>query len=559
MLYDFALLSVVGVGLWIALGLLGGVRRSAELAQLLALALTMALWAGGELLIQFGRSGSEILFGRRILYAGSCFLPVVWLWIAARAAGAGWARRVRPGLLVLATPAAVFYSCLYWDTQGRFIVWTELQPMVGAWFWAFAGYAWSLILVGTVYFVALASRHGTARPLRAGAILAAASIPMLANVLHLFSGFEGRDLTPILVGVSGVLIRVAVIDSGLVSVLPGARRAVIEQLDAGVLVANLQGVVVDVNPTAARLLESDDPVGHSYRRLLERARADTSRVIEVREFPVRGVLGEVGSCAFLTDRTEARRAEQQLLLAQRLESLGILAAGIAHEVNNPLAFVRGNLGFLEELAKDLSQQEVLEKLPDELRESAAEAGTAVLELRDGVDRIAQLVVELKRFTRSDDRQEHRPVCLRRVAERAASMADVGLTTGTIRRRFEAVPMVSGSESQLVQVVLNLLVNAIQASGGRAPIDLHLASERNGVCLSVRDPGTGIPDEVLPHLFDPFFTTKAPGEGTGLGLSLSFDLVRQHGGTLQGRNCPDGGACFELWLPARPEEARPDET
>jgi signal transduction histidine kinase len=323
---------------------------------------------------------------------------------------------------------------------------------------------------------------------------------------------------------------------------------VIEQLDSGVLVANLHGVVVDANPAAERLLGIGDAVGRSMRSLLDQARGDSSRAIEVREFPVRGAMGDAGSCAVVTDRTEARRAEHQMLMAQRLESLGILAAGIAHEVNNPLAFVRSNLGFLENLAKRLSEPEVMERLPAPLREAAAEAQDVTCDLRDGVDRISQMVKELKRFAHSDDPPERRNVCLGRVAERAASIADVGLTTGSIRQRLEPVPMVSGSELQLVQVVLNLLVNAIQASEGKAIIDLEVDPEGDGVRLRVRDRGAGIPDEVLPHIFDPFFTTKAPGEGTGLGLSVSFDLVRQHGGVLEAHNYEGGGACFDLWLP-----------
>jgi hypothetical protein len=193
MLYDFALLCSVVVWLWIALDLLRGVRRSVELTQLLALAGTVSLWSGGELLIQLGREGPDFLLGRRLLYAGACFLPVVWLWIAARAADARWAREPRLLLLLGALPPAVFYSCLYWDSQGRFVEWEAFQPIVGPWFWAYAVYGWSLVLVGTLYLIALAFRHGTARPLRAAAILTAASAPLIANVVHLLSGFEGRD------------------------------------------------------------------------------------------------------------------------------------------------------------------------------------------------------------------------------------------------------------------------------------------------------------------------------------------------------------------------------
>jgi len=337
-----------------------------------------------------------------------------------------------------------------------------------------------------------------------------------------------------------------------VSVLPGARPAVIQQLDSGVLVANLHGVVVDANPAAERLIGIHDLLGRSLRSLLDRLRADTSRAIEVREFPVRAAVGEAGSCALLTDRTEARRAEQQMLVVQRLESLGILSAGIAHEVNNPLAFIRGNLGYLEDLAKRLSEADGVGQLPEPLRDAAAEAQDVVVEIRDGVDRIARLVRELKVFTHSDDDPECRNVSIRKVAERAASLARVGIATGCIRTNFEPTRMVKGNEGQLVQIVLNLLVNAIQASEGETIIDLEVAAERDGVRLSVNDRGSGIPEDVLSRIFDPFFTTKQPGEGTGLGLSLSFDLVQQHHGTLEAHNREGGGTRFDLWLPAVPE-------
>jgi signal transduction histidine kinase len=538
MLYDLALLCAVGVGLWIMLDLLRGVSRSVELVQLLGFAATVSLWAGGELTIQLGQKASDFLLGRRMLYAGACFLPLFWLWIAARASGARWVRRAPWMLLLGAVPPALFYSCLYWDDRGRFVEWYGFEPVVGPWFWGYAIYGWGLVLAGTGYLIALAFRHGSARPLRAAAILAAASAPLLANMAHLVSGFAGHDLTPILLGVGCFLLRIAVIDSGLVSVMPGARPAVIEQLDSGVLVANLSGIVVDANVAAKRLLGTGHLVGQPLQSLLDRARRDTSRAIEVREFPVRGAIGEAGSCALLTDRTDALRAEQQMLMAQRFESLGILSAGIAHEVNNPLAFIRGNLGCLEQLAKRL--------------EAAAEAQEVAVDLRDGVDRISMLVRELKSFTHSEEHRELSEVCMRRVADRAASMAGVGIETGEIRKHFAQVPMVSGNEGKLVQVALNLLVNAIQASDGEASIDLELAPERDGVRLSVRDRGSGISEEALAHLFDPFFTTKAPGEGSGLGLSLSFDLALQHGGTLEAHNREGGGACFDLWLPAIPE-------
>ena len=111
-----------------------------------------------------------------------------------------------------------------------------------------------------------------------------------------------------------------------------------------------------------------------------------------------------------------------------------------------------------------------------------------------------------------------------------------------------MPHVLGVEDELVQIAVNLVANAVQASGPAPDIEIEVAPHGTGAALFVRDRGPGIPPEVLPRLFDPFFTTKEPGQGTGLGLSLSFDLARRYDGHLEARSRPGGGAELELWLP-----------
>jgi signal transduction histidine kinase len=135
-----------------------------------------------------------------------------------------------------------------------------------------------------------------------------------------------------------------------------------------------------------------------------------------------------------------------------------------------------------------------------------------------------------------------------VVDAAVAMAAVGLPEGAIRRSTEPLPPVRAEEGELVQIALNLLVNAVQASGPEPEIEISAAPGEGGVLLRVRDRGTGIPADVLPRVFDPFFTTKPPGIGTGLGLSISYDLARRNGGRLEAANRPDGGAEFTLWLP-----------
>jgi signal transduction histidine kinase len=277
--------------------------------------------------------------------------------------------------------------------------------------------------------------------------------------------------------------------------------------------------------------------------------------IEMRSLPLRSAVAEVGSAVLLEDRTKARRVEQRLQLAARLEALGFLTAGIAHEVNNPLAFIRANLSQLEKLAHELSDSRAAEALPASARSLVAEAGELVADTQEGVERIAALVSRLKTFARNDPHDPARrgPVDLARVADAAITMASVGLPAGAIHRIARASPPVLAVEGDLVQIALNLLVNAVQASRERLDIEVEIGPEDGGASLRVRDRGTGIDPNAWEHLFDPFFTTKPPGTGTGLGLALSYDLARRNGGRLEAANREGGGAEFALWLPAHGSE------
>jgi signal transduction histidine kinase len=386
------------------------------------------------------------------------------------------------------------------------------------------------------------------------AIVAGTTLPLLSNLLYLTTGqFQTHaDPTPILLAVGILVIRLAAIDSGLMAFLPVARKDVIEQLQLGVVVANLEGKIVDANPAAAHILAERSLAGRSLETVLARVESDRARAIEVEKFPVKGLVGVVGCCVVVRDRTDARRAELQLQQAQKLEALGFLTAGIAHGINNPLAFLNANLGSLEELSRALADDAVQKELGPKRAELVAEAPEIFVEMREGLDRIAHLVETLMGFSRPVSPEESLvPVDMRTVAEKAAALAAVGVASDAIRTAFDPVPPVLGRENELVQIATNLLLNAIQASGEVSEIELEVRCDRGQISLSVRDRGPGIPEEFLPHVFDPFFTTKWLGGETGLGLSLSFDLARRHGGTLAAANRPGGGAVFTLWLAPAP--------
>ena len=551
MFYQLGLVLTIAICGWIAFDLLGSTgwrRRSLAVGCMAAAA---GLWAAGDLLLLSAADPGDRLTALRVNYLGICALPLAFAAVGAQAARPRWWRHARLVFAIAALPSLFTYSSLFWDSADWFVDYAVRPPRRGPIFFANMLYAWALTAVAWLYLAQTAMRLSKASPLRMLALGAGTAAPLVANFIHIVVIPNGPDPTPVLIGFGALLIRFAVIESGLALYLPIARADVLEQVDVGVLVADLEGRVVDANRAARGLTRTLDPLGLPLAQLLQTARDRSDVVVEVSSFPLRSSVAEVGSAALLEDRSEARRSEQRLQLAARLEALGFLTAGIAHEVNNPLAFIRANLSQLEKLAHELSDPRVAALLSPNARSLLGDAVELVGDTQEGVERIAALVTRLKSFARNDphDPARRTPVDLARVADAAVAMASVGLQPGAIRRLGCAVPPVWGVESDLVQIALNLLVNAVQASENAVEIEVEVAPADGGVALRVCDRGNGIDAESLPHLFDPFFTTKPPGTGTGLGLSLSYDLARRNGGRLEASNRPDGGAAFSLWLPA----------
>jgi two-component system, sensor histidine kinase PhcS len=251
-----------------------------------------------------------------------------------------------------------------------------------------------------------------------------------------------------------------------------------------------------------------------------------------------------------TDAEARRRAAQEELVAtqtraqeaDRLAQVGRLVAGVAHEVNNPLAFIQANLRFLQE------------ELPRQPR-SPEECLEALRETQEGVARIQQIVQDLMRLARGATEAELRQVgsCpLPTVIEESLRLASVRLKKLAVEVEVPGgVPLVRADARRLGQVLLNLLLNAADAleeasvEGARVALRVQAGAER--VSLVLEDNGPGFAPEHLPQLFTPFFTTKARGKGTGLGLALSREYVEAFGGSLRAENRPEGGARFTVEL------------
>jgi signal transduction histidine kinase len=557
MFYELGLLGTIVVGLWIAVDVGSACGDRGKRLGLVLLGAAGTIWAAGQFALDQAIRPAEIVLARRVLFAGACGLPIAWLASAAQAARAAWLVRFPWLLLVAALPLAFAYSCLYWDSQGRFVEWATVPVSRGPWFLWNAAYAWALIALGFGYFALAAARLGKAQPLRMTLLGLGVLAPLAGNVGYLLFAWTSRDPTPLLLGLGALRIRVSVIESGVSGFLPVVRRDVLQQLEAGVLVANLRGTVVDANRAAHALADGAPLLDRSLDERLDAIRRNPRRSVEIETFSLKGAVGEVGRGAVLLDRTAKRRVERQVLQSRRVESIAILAAGIAHEINNPLAYVRANVAQLEDLAKRLNDPDLRRKLPDTLSDLATDGLDAASEAREGVDRIGSLVESLRRFARERaPARGQSPVEMSKVVHRAIQVVAPGLPPGSVQMRLDRAPRVLGDEEELVQVLLKLLGNAIEASAEAPRIEVSVGLVRGGVLTSVADRGSGIADGDLPHLFDPFFTTRSPDKGTGLGLSLGFDVVRRFGGTLEGANRPGGGAIFHLWLPAYPELGDP---
>ena len=287
------------------------------------------------------------------------------------------------------------------------------------------------------------------------------------------------------------------------------------------------------------------------------------RVYETRYNPIfdaRGQVAEViGVATDVTDRANAeralRRSEAQLLEAGRLASLGALAAGVAHEINNPLSYVLLNL---DHVARELEAR--AEVRGDRGAPTFADLGARLREARAGVERVRLIVQDLKAFSRvGTERRE--AVDVRRVLDSTIDVAANEIRhRARLVRDYRAVPAVEADPSRLGQVFLNLLVNAVQAMD-ESGVDHHEIRVSTGaapdgrVVVTIADTGSGIAPALLDRIFEPFFTTKPAGVGTGLGLSICRSIITGLGGELTVSSKVGRGSAFRVTLPAAAARAQ----
>jgi signal transduction histidine kinase len=237
--------------------------------------------------------------------------------------------------------------------------------------------------------------------------------------------------------------------------------------------------------------------------------------------------------------TEEKRLLDQLTQADKLSGLGTLAAGIAHEMNNPLYSI---MGFTEAI---LEEKQVSKIQP------------LAQKLLDRSKHMASVILNLSGYVRTNDKDAMKEVDINERLEAATEMALMTSYTDGIDlvKNFGEIPGIQAKPEEIQQVFLNIISNAVQAMEGKGKLTLTSQQENGFIIVQIRDNGPGIPPEYISKVFDPFFTTKDQGEGTGLGLNIVHRVVKQNGGDIKIESEPGGGTTFVISFPVNGENSK----
>lgn len=268
-----------------------------------------------------------------------------------------------------------------------------------------------------------------------------------------------------------------------------------------------------------------------------------------------------------------KETQNKLVQSEKMATVGQLSAGIAHEINNPMGFIKSNMGSLDDYIKDFVEyveasksltEKTLQSGDSEIINAAKsldkvwseldmtylmeDSRTLLAESQQGVKRIIDIVGGLKRFSRQSDNKKE-PCYLDQTIDEALKLAQNELKfKGTVIKNIAKVQAISANNGELLQVFLNLFVNASHAMNEQGELTINVTEDTKGVSIKVADNGCGIDEKNLESIFNPFFTTKDIGLGTGLGLSISYGIIKDHQGTIDVTSEIGKGTEFSIWLP-----------
>ncbi len=531
-------------------------------------------WAACEVLWNAAERPETVLALVRLSAFGFVFLGplALHLFLDSSAAPAPRLRRLLPGAYAL---AAVFLAI----TLTTDWIHTGVRRM--PWGWAYElGPAYLLFYAFTVSCV-VAGMHALWRAFQGTSSrseLAQARLLIAGTLIPLSVASATDGLLPLAgiqvprLGTASFALLAAVIawkfyHFGYALIAPGdSGREILESLRDGVATTRLDGGVRSVNASFARLMGCRPAAleGRNVRLLIPALPLDPPREVSSLECELRSARGAAipvsVSTALLHDKQgdpmglvlsardlrEVVELRNQLVVSGRLAAVGELAAGIAHEINNPMAFVRANLAALARLWEELGERTNRDRDAEETLEEGREI---LAECIEGVERTTDIVRDIKGFSQAGSTPDE-SLDLNEALVAVLRVADSQLRyRARVETSFaEDLPWVRGSGQELKQVFLNLLINASHAvsEGGRVRVETHrLAGD---AFVTISDDGCGISNDALERICDPFFTTRPLGEGTGLGLAISHQIIRNHGGEITVESRPGQGTVFRVRLP-----------
>lgn len=556
-------------------------RPSPGKRLMLALQGAMLVWSGGVAASRLGLWPELELVAARLAFAGIFALPPLWLLLTAELSGRRWAARREVRLCVAAPSAGMLVVLATNPLHGALFARPEAlldgPPAVwaGPLFWPWVTWAYTLILAGSAVYAHWSWQLvGQAARWRGLILCVASGAPLLGSVAHVLGWIpQLYDPTPLLLGGATLLLFLADWRYRLLDAVPVARRDVIEQLRDGVVLTDAAGCILDMNPAAERQVGArlEGLAGLPLARMIamqaegrfefdeaafNEAVVDMCRSPGGFETHVENFAGEryevrgasvvdaagrsSGLYLIMREVTEAARYEAALHQSRRAHAIAGLAGGVAHEVNNPLAYIRSNVGLV---LGALRSGEAVKPAEREELEAALE------ESLDGIDRISAIVEGVRRFTRGQGvLREMIPVA--ELLDEALRIRGLLGRAGVeiVREVEEGLAPAYGTRDLLLEALLNLLENAEQAlgdEGGR--IAVRARSVEGALWLEVEDDGPGVPAELRERILEPFFTTR-DGGAVGLGLALAAKLVSDLGGGLSCEAPQSTGARFVIRLP-----------
>ena len=288
-----------------------------------------------------------------------------------------------------------------------------------------------------------------------------------------------------------------------------------------------------------RVEQGAEPIASAYRVAL-RSRDGIDRIVNLSVAPLLGEKGHRPTVVLVDDVTEHSELETQLRQSDRLASVGLLAAGVAHEVNTPLAGISSYVQMMQrKMPESDPRRPILEKIEKQ------------------TFRASSIVNNLLNFSRQQA-SEMQAVDIGAVVDETLALAELPLSKRKVRvetRLDESLPAVWGDPGKLQQVLMNLVLNARDSMPDGGDLSIRAFCQNGEVILEIADTGTGIPKEQIHKIYDPFFTTKGTGKGTGLGLSVTYGIVQEHRGTITVRSESGRGTCFRVALPLAASRAR----